>query len=118
MSANVAAYQAEIHELLQASASSTEKQLGAAAAKKRVRYSDNARQNFAIRVSKTPQGFQTEFMYRNSLRFSDGGMGPGVRRQKLFLGRTIMRNINRVNDVVQGNTITAALLTTKSLQDA
>lgn len=114
----VEVYQAEILELLEDSAIRTEKQLGAAAAKKRVRYTDNTKKNFATRVSKVPEGFQTEFIYRDTLRFSDGGMGRGNRRQKLFLGRSIMRNINRVNDVVQGTTINAALQTTNSLKDA
>jgi hypothetical protein len=120
MSANVAAYQADILELLQDTAVKTEKQLGAAAAKKRVRYSNNSQKNFGTRVSRTAEGFQTEYIYRDTLRFTDGGMGKNrqSRKQKLFLGRTIMRNINRINDVVKGKTVTAALNTTKTLGNA
>lgn len=111
-------YKEEIRNLLKNRAVITERQLGAAAKKKRVRYSDSNKQNFGVSVSENPNGFVTEYRYRTSLRFSDGGMGPGKRKQKLFLGRTIMRNIKLIDDVVQGKTETTALTTIKTLGDA
>ncbi len=111
-------YKNEIRQLLHDRAKITEKRLGAAAKSKRVKYSDSTRQNFAISVQENATSFVTEYRFRNSLRFSDGGMGRGKRRQKLFLGRTIMRNIKSIDDVVQGKTETTALTIIKTLGNA
>lgn len=58
-------------------AKTTEKIIGSIIIKKGVKISDTSQKNIVIQVIKNATGFNVEYLYRNSLRFADMGVGRG-----------------------------------------
>lgn len=58
-------------------AKQTEKIIGSIIIKKGVKISDTSQKNIVVQVLKTATGFNVEYLYRNSLRFADMGVGRG-----------------------------------------
>ncbi|MEA5458707.1 hypothetical protein VB796_06650 [Arcicella sp. LKC2W] len=74
---------------------STERIVGAALKRNRVKFSDNTTPNIRIRIIEQLQGnVSLEFYFRDALRFVDMGAGKGYHKGKK-LGRTTINTIFR-----------------------
>ena len=66
-----------IEPFLKDFAAQTEKIIGSIIIKKGVKISDTSQKNIVIQVLKTASGYNVEYLYRNSLRFTSMGVGRG-----------------------------------------
>jgi hypothetical protein len=70
----------DIQPFLEDFARQSERIIGSIIKKKGIKISDTSQKNILVEVIKTTTGYDVEFLYRNSLRFTSMGAGRGWER--------------------------------------
>ena len=110
----------DIQPFLEDFARESERIIGSIIIKKGIKISDTSKKNILVEVVKTATGYDVEFLYRNSLRFTSMGAGRGwdhgikinarkyqtslkpfrVRRQKDATNRSAFGRIHRLEEAI------------------